>query len=327
MGRIQEYSALNCAVNPQAARERVSAYAPVQRPKHVMVIGGGPAGCEAARVLAIRGHRPELFEKADRLGGNLIPGGAPSFKEDDLALARWYETQLGKLGVPVHFSARVSAADVCRTAASAPAEQSDAPAGQSDAPAGRSAGPAAACEPFDAVIVATGSAPKRLPLGDDEHVYTAAEVLLGEKDCGRRTVIVGGGLVGCETALFLAQKGVEVTIVEALDKLLAVNGPLCHANSEMLERLIPFNGIRVITGARVQSYSDGFLRLTEGGDDAQNTELACDSVILAVGYREENALYEELKFAVPEIYLLGDARRVANIMYAVWDAFEVANSI
>ena len=338
MGRIQEYSALNCAVNPQAARERVSAYAPVLRPKHVMVIGGGPAGCEAARVLAIRGHRPELFEKADRLGGNLIPGGAPSFKEDDLALARWYETQLGELGVPVHLGARVSAADVCRATASAPAAgQPDAAAGvQTAAPAsgqtagpasGQSTGPAAACEPFDAVIVATGSAPKRLPLGDDERVYTAAEVLLGEKDCGRRTVIVGGGLVGCETALFLAQKGVEVTIVEALDKLLAVNGPLCHANSEMLERLIPFNGIRVITGARVQSYSDGFLRLTEGGDDAQNTELACDSVILAVGYREENALYEELKFAVPEIYLLGDARRVANIMYAVWDAFEVANSI
>ncbi len=72
---------INCAVNPQAAREGASAYGPVWKSKRVLIVGGGPAGCEAARVLAIRGHRPELFEKGSRLGGNLIPGGAPDFKE------------------------------------------------------------------------------------------------------------------------------------------------------------------------------------------------------------------------------------------------------
>ena len=101
MGRIQEYSMLNCAVNPQAARERVTAYEPVCRPKKVLVIGGGVAGCEAARVLAIRGHKPQLIEKNARLGGNLIPGGAPEFKEDDIALANWYAHTLDQLGVPV----------------------------------------------------------------------------------------------------------------------------------------------------------------------------------------------------------------------------------
>ena len=71
--------------------ERVTAYEPILRPKKIMIIGGGVAGCEAARVLAIRGHKPEVFEKGNVLGGNLIPGGAPEFKEDDLALARWYQ--------------------------------------------------------------------------------------------------------------------------------------------------------------------------------------------------------------------------------------------
>ena len=75
MGRIQEYSMINCAVNPQAARERATAYEPILKSKKVMIVGGGVAGCEAARVLATRGHKPQVFEKSSRLGGNLIPGG------------------------------------------------------------------------------------------------------------------------------------------------------------------------------------------------------------------------------------------------------------
>ncbi len=108
MGRIQTYSMLNCAVNPQACRERVTAYLPILRPKRVCIVGGGVAGCEAARVLALRGHKPEVFEKTNQLGGNLIPGGAPDFKEDDRALAKWYGTQMEKLSVPVHFSTTVT---------------------------------------------------------------------------------------------------------------------------------------------------------------------------------------------------------------------------
>lgn len=293
MGRVQEYSALNCAVNPQACRERYTAYNPIFKSKKVMVIGGGVAGCEAARVLALRGHQPELFEASDRLGGNLIPGGAPDFKEDDLALARWYTHQLELLKVPVHYNTQVTA-DMVRDGG------------------------------YDAVICATGSTPKRFPLGDDSKVYTAAEVLTGACDPGQTTVVVGGGLVGCETALWLAQKGKRVTIVEALDKLLALNGPLCHANSEMLVRLIPFHGVETVTQAKVTRYENGTLTVqTEAGEQG----IPCDSVILAVGYRENNSLYQELEFEVPEIYQLGDAKKVSNIMYAIWDAFEVANHI
>lgn len=293
MGRVQEYSMINCAVNPQAARERVTSYNPVCQKKRVMIVGGGVAGCEAARVLALRGHEPELFEMTQRLGGNLIPGGTPEFKEDDLALARWYETTLKKLGVKTHFGIKVNKEDVL--------------AGS-----------------YDCVIIATGSVPKVFSLGDEARVYTASQVLLGEKDCKNKTVVLGGGLVGCETALWLAMHGRQVTIVEAMDKLMAVNGPLCHANKDLLERLVPYNGVEVITRAKARSFENGVLTVDKDGECVQ---VACDSVVLAVGYEENNSLYHELEFEVPQLYLLGDARKVSNIMYAIWDAFEVANHI
>ncbi len=293
MGRVQEYSMINCAVNPQAARERVTAYAPVMKSRKVMIIGGGVAGCEAARVLAIRGHKPEVYERQPWLGGNLIPGGAPDFKEDDLALAKWYENQLKKLRVPVHFNTEVTKQDVM-------------------------------AENYDCVIIATGSVPKKFSLGDDAHVYTASEVLMKEKECGGTTAVIGGGLVGCETALWLAKQGKKVTVVEAMDQILAVNGPLCHANKDMLKHLVPYHGIEIVTGAKVTEYKDGQLSWKVNG---RQQEITCDSVILAVGYKENSGLYQELKYDIPELYLLGDARQVSNIMYAIWDAFEVANSI
>lgn len=292
IGRIQEYSMINCAVNPQAGRERINAYNPVLRPKRVLVAGGGPAGCEAARVLAERGHRPELFERTGRLGGNLLAAGAPSFKEDELALIRWYENELKRLKVPVHLNTAV--------------DQELAMSG------------------FEAVIVATGSTPKIFSLGKDAPVYTASDILTGRAACGERVTVIGGGLVGCETALWLAQCGKRVTIVEALDRLMAVNRPLCHANSEMLERLIPFHGVDVRTSASVKSWAQGVLKIETAGE---TQDILCDTVILAVGFREENSLYHQLEPLVSDLYLLGDARKVSNIMYAVWDAFEVANHI
>ncbi len=293
MGRVQAYSALNCAVNPQAAREKVKAYNPILKPKKVLIVGGGVAGCEAARVLALRGHEPILYEKSDRLGGNLVPGGVPDFKEDDRALVAWFAHELESLGVPVKLNTPVDKTFILS-------------------------------HRFDAVIIATGSVPRKLTLGDQGRVFTAEEVLLKKKDPGNRVVVAGGGLIGCETALWLSRQGKTVTIVEAMDTLLAVNGPLCHANSDMLKELIPFNGIGVMTGAKVKSFADGTLTCaTRAGE----TRLPCDSIVLAVGYNPDRALYEAIRFHVPNTYVLGDARRVANIMYAVWDAFEVANGI
>ena len=293
MGRVASYSLLNCAVNPQAARERVNAYEPILKKKKVLIVGGGVAGCEAARVLAIRGHQPVVYEKGSRLGGNLIPGGAPDFKEDDIALADWYTNELNRLGVHVHLNTELNEEEI-------------------------------KAMDYDTVILATGSKPKVFSLGDDSHTYTAEQVLLKQKDAGKKTVVVGGGLVGCETALWLAQNGIHVTIVEALDKVMAVNGPLCAANKEMLEALLPFNGVEIITGAKVTEFANGEVKV----DTKEGSKIIMsDSVILSVGYKEENTLYNNLQFDIPDLYLLGDAKKVSNIMYAIWDAFEVANHI
>lgn len=293
MGRIQEYSALNCAVNPEACREAVTFLTPALIGKKVLIVGGGVAGCEAARVLALRGHDPVIYEKRSRLGGNLLPGGAPDFKEDDLALVAWYEETLKELGVEINCGTEISAEEIIK----------------SDA---------------DTVIIATGSKPKIFNFGDEKKVLTAEEVLLEKADPGKEVIVVGGGLVGCELALWLKEKGKNVTIVEIMDKLLALNGPLCHANSEMLERLIPFKGINLLTGSKVVKTTDKGV-LVESGGNVQ--EISGDSVVLAVGYNSEKSIYEQLKYDIGDIHLIGDARKVSNIMYAIWDAYEVARSI
>ena len=258
MGRIQTYSLINCAVNPQTGKERSAAYNAVVKKKKVLIVGGGVAGCEAARVLAERGHEPVVYEAGSRLGGNLIPGGAPDFKEDDIALADWYAEELNRLGVEIHLNTLATEETVKDPQ-------------------------------YDAVIIATGSRPKKFSLGDDEKVYAAEDVLTGKKDPGSSVVVVGAGLVGCELALDLARKGKEVQIIEALDKIMAVNGPLCSANKEMLERLIPFNGIKVQCGAKVSSFKDGVLTADVNGE---TKTYSADSVVLCVGYRSENTLYK-----------------------------------
>jgi 2-enoate reductase len=293
MGRLKAFLTISCAVNPSAGREREYALLPATRRKKVMVVGGGVAGCESARVLALRGHDVQLFERSDRLGGNLIPGGAPDFKEDDLALVDWYVAELKELGVTVHFGAEVTP-DMVRAA---------------DA---------------DAVIVATGSRPKVFSLGDDERVHTAAEVLVGDRDPGDATVIIGGGLVGCETALMLVRQGKKVTIVETLDDILKLAGPLCYANREMLADLLRFHEVDIRTGTKAVRFDGQTLVVAQNGVE---TPIAADSVILAVGYSANTSLYEALQDDIEELYRIGDARQVSNIMYAIWDAFEVARNI
>ncbi|PYG90268.1 2-enoate reductase [Ruminiclostridium sufflavum DSM 19573] len=293
MGRIQEYSALNCAVNPEACREAVTFLTPALKSKKVLIAGGGVAGCEAARVLALRGHKPVIYEKHSRIGGNLLAGGAPDFKEDDLALVAWYEETLRELDVEIRCGTGISAEEIKSSGA-------------------------------DAVIIATGSKPKIFDFGNAKRVLTAEEVLLDKEDTGDEVVIVGGGLVGCELALWLKERGRKVTIVEIMDKLLALNGPLCHANSEMLERLIPFKGINVLTDTKVIKTTECGALIETGG---KTKEIPADSIVLAVGYNSEKTVYEQLKYDIGELHLIGDARKVSNIMYAIWDAYEVAKNI
>lgn len=293
MGRLASFATISCAVNPACGRENEYDLHPAKAIKTIMVAGGGLAGMEAARVCAIRGHKVTLYEKTDRLGGNIVPGGVPDFKEDDRFLVQWYTNELKDLNVEIRYDTKVTKELVKEISA-------------------------------DVVIVATGSTPKILNIDNSRKVYTAEEVLLGKKDPGKSTVIIGGGLVGCETALWLADQGRKVTIVEAQSDILKVGGPLCHANEDMLKALIRYKKIDLKLNSKVSGAADnGFTVLS--GDNEEVVE--ADSAIISIGYNSQRELYDEIKFDVPNVHLLGDANQVKNIMYAIWDAYEVARNI
>jgi len=293
MGRLATYATVSCAVNPACGRENEYGIALARKSKKVVIIGGGVAGCEAARVCTLRGHKVTLLEKSDKLGGNIIAGGVPDFKDDDRALAKWYTDELKDLDVDIHFNTEATKEIIASLKS-------------------------------DVVIVATGSTPRILNIDNSKKVYSAEDVLLGRKDAGNDVVIIGGGLVGCEAALWLVDQGKKVTIVEMQSDILKVGGPLCHANEDMLRDLVSFKKIDLKFNTMVSSATnDGFVLKSGEKEEA----IKADCAIVAIGYNSQKSLYDELKFKVPEVHLLGDARQVQNIMYAIWDAYEVSRNI
>lgn len=295
IGRIENYSSIRCAVNPLAGREteRPMPQATDRTRMKVLVIGGGVAGMEAARVLAERGHVPVLHEASDHLGGVIVAGGQPSFKEDDLALIAWYEKQLEELGVEVHLSSRVDAALIEASGA-------------------------------DHVLIATGSNPRRLDLGEGVPVVEATDALLDQDSLGQRVAIIGGGLTGCELALSLRERDADVTIIEALSDVLEKNAPICMANHAMLHDLIPYRGVGLVPNARAQRVDEKGLVVSVDGEERT---IPADTVVTAIGYTSERSLENILRTSGTPYNVLGDAQRCSNIMYAIWDAFEVASQL
>lgn len=294
LGRGFEGKPLSCAVNPACGRER---YYEPQRAlvsKKIMVVGGGVAGMEAARVAAIRGHNVTIYEKSNQLGGQIVPGSAPDFKVDDRRLIAWYKNELKRLAIPVVMGKEVDEALV-----------------QSEKP--------------DTVIVATGAKEIGLHINgaNKDKVALPTEVLGGKKDTGNNVLVVGGGLVGCETALYLAEKGKSVTIVEAQDQILSSGGgkPIPHMNKIMLIDLLRAHHVTEITNSSLTEITEEGAILTDLHFRQQS--VPADTVIISVGFKPDQTLFHQLHGKVADLYLIGDAYQAANIMNAVWTGNEI----
>ena len=296
LGRIFAGKPLSCAVNPSVGRETRYAIKRADEQKMVIIAGGGVAGLEAARTAALRGHLVTLYEKTDLLGGHLISGSIPMFKKDLRSLLSWYESEVSDLGVEIRTEYELTPEVIERKKA-------------------------------DVLIIASGSRPTlpSLPGIDKEVVATAPEVLLGTKRPGDRIVVVGGGLVGCETAIWLAQKGKKVTVIEMLKDLMTGSNSVPHVIKHMILDMLEFNRVAVMTNTRLVGVTDNGVNLLDASD--REKSLDANTVVVSMGLKSERALYRSLVGKTPNLYLIGDARKARNIMGAVWDAYEVARAI
>ena len=296
MGRIMEGKTLSCAVNFATGRERLYQLRPALKPKKVLVAGGGVAGMEAARVAALVGHKVTLYEKGKSLGGHLIEASVPDFKQDLRRLNDWYKSQLQKLGVEIKLETKVTPELV-----------------ESENP--------------DEVFVATGSnfiEPDILGI-ERSNVFTAMDLLLGKGKMGDSVVVVGGGLIGCETALWLAKQGTMVTIVEILPELMVAGLPVPHENRMMLLELLAANNVSMLTNTGIQEViAEGAIISSE---IFKKRTIKADTVVLALGLKPDDELYESLRRKVAHLHVLGDCREPRNIMGAIWDSYEVAHLI
>lgn len=284
---------LSCTVNPATGMEREYALIRAERRKRVLVIGGGPGGLEAARVAALRGHEVTLWEKEPRLGGKMIPASVPDFKQDIRLLIEYLSNQVNKLGVKVELMKEATLGLV-----------------QQINP--------------EVVIVATGgtSIIPQIPGIKEDKVSSAVEVLLGKKEAREIVIVVGGGMVGCETAAYLARQGKKVTIVEMMGQLIpeGINAVSMFG----LLALIKESKVKVLTKARLLEVTGKGAIVDTGGS---TTEFSADSVVLALGFKSESSLREHLEGGVPELFAVGDCVQPRNILYAMWEGFHASRLI
>lgn len=279
------FKAITCAVNPTISREGELDLKPAAKPRKIAVVGGGPAGMEAARVCKLRGHEVTLFEEKE-LGGLLHEASVPEFKSDIRPLCKYLITQIEKLGIPVEHK-KASAADLAG---------------------------------YDAVICATGSRPilPGVPGIDKPGVMDALEVLNGARKPEGRIAVIGGGLVGTETALHLAEQGMHTTLVEMLPKIM--NGVAATDQLAYSERIAKAD-MEVCTGTRLVSIGDGEITVS---DRTGTHTIPVDSVIIAIGLKAQDSLYGELCTQGKEAYLVGDAVHPGKIFDAFHTAYRVA---
>lgn len=292
-----------CVVNPALGEEGRSHLEPVATAKKVAVVGGGPAGLEAAWAAAIRGHEVTLYDGAERAGGRLLLGSVPPFKETLAALADGLAARAMRAGVKMCLGRRADRQTI-----------------KSEQP--------------DAVVIAIGGIPIRLeiPGADGPNVITVEELLTGKRVAVGSVLVIGGGIVGCEVAEYIwtrARAGdgtvTDVTVIEMLDRV-AAHMPVT-SRPFFLARLKE-QQIGMLTGSRVIQISLDGLTVVRAVDGAEVTEqIPGDSVVLATGYQADSAAVAQFLDIAPETYVIVDSADPRTIREAIAEGFATGCSI
>ena len=284
---------IRCQVNAALGREEEYRIVPAKKPRKVLVVGGGPAGMEAARVAALRGHEVTLWEKESRLGGQLIQAAIPPHKDRIGSLTEYLQTQLQKLKIKIELGKQATAAMI---------------------------------EEFEpeVLVLATGVRPlvPEIPGQDKARVVQAREVLEAEVEVGNKVVVIGGELVGCETAEFLAEKGKKVTVTRRGAEMALRVGPTLR--DFFLDRLWQ-KGVALLTEIRYNEVTpEGLVVMTKEGE---RKTIKADTIVLAAGAIPDRMLYQEVKGKVSETYLAGDCVEPRRIREAIADGYRIGLEI
>ena len=284
---------VSCAVNPCVGRE--AEITPAEVSKKVVVVGGGPAGLYAATLCAKKGHNVTLLEKGAELGGSFRIASFPTGKGQLSSAIRAMIVRCEKAGVDIRLNTEADADTLKELHA-------------------------------DAIILATGSTPLILPIpGLNESGYvTAQDMLLGKAEVGKKALVVGGGMVGCEAAEYLAERGHEVAIIEMKDVIAADVVP---ENRRYMFENFARNHVQLQPGAKVgQFYTDGVDYTM--ADGTSGSLRGFDSVVLAMGTRKYDPLSEAAASAAKEVVVIGEAlQSPGNAVVVTKDAFEAAKAI
>ena len=281
---------IRCSVNAALGKEKEYEITPAVEPKEVLVIGGGPAGMEAALVATLRGHRVTLWEQQSRLGGQLVQAAAAPHKDRISALISYLELQLKKNKVDVQLAKKATAS------------------------LAEEFGP-------DVVILATGVLPlvAEIPGLDEAGYAFAGDVLEDKVEVGERVVVIGGELVGCETAEYLADRGKNVTVTRRKPEMATNIGPT--QRQFFLNRLAE-KGIQLMPNISYKEVNpQGLVVITSDG--AEKT-IEADTFVLATGAKPNNSLLKELEGKMPRIYNVGDCVEPRKIRDAIDEGFKTA---
>ena len=272
-----------CAVNPDAWREGVSHLEPSLRKKSVLVVGGGPAGMEAARISALIGHNVTLWEKDNKLGGLLNLAAIPPLKGEIMNIPRYYASQFKKLGVKVELNKEATPTMVKQL------------------------------KP-DVIIIASGSSTFFPPIPgiDKSLVVDARKVLEGSAKVGDNVVVIGGGEVGIETAEFLGAQGKKVTLVEILPTIgeLMVRDVIDYVIDQLVQ-----HKVEILAGTKVEEITGDSIIVSN--KDQQKRVIKTENVIIATGAKPDKTVQNALQGLAREVYLAGDCLVPSNIRVAI----------